>query len=255
MIEKDCSCEKLYYRIIVCTLLVYYMGKYPGNQQLYSYALPSIVSDFFYLRLDFLKSVSLHNYKMKKESGFKEEIDPIISVLQNGGVILYPTDTIWGLGCDATNEKAIEKIFRIKNRSRNKSMIILAGDAGWIDNYTVDPSMDLIKMMKEADSPTTGIFPSARNLPVNIVNRDGSIAIRIPADDFCIQLLTRFGKPIVSTSANISQQSPPQNFSEISPRLISRVDYTVFYKRSDTSKKYPSHIIRLDNQGKVERIR
>lgn len=192
---------------------------------------------------------------MKKESDFEKETDTVVSVLAAGGIILYPTDTIWGLGCDATNESAIDRIFQIKERSRNKSMIILVRDEAWIEQYTIQPSKDLISIMKDADSPTTGIFRAVRSLPSNLISHDGSVAIRIPADEFCIYLLSHFGKPIVSTSANISEQPSPQNFSEINPKLISMVDYTVSYRRSDNTKKSPSHIIRIDSRGEVERIR
>lgn len=186
---------------------------------------------------------------------YYEEIHKVIPVLKEGGVILYPTDTIWGLGCDALNAAAIERIFQIKHRSHNKSMIILARDRLQISEYVKDPSPDLLREMETTKSPTTAIFENARNLPPNLVNENGSIAIRIPSDDFCLELLAAFQQPIVSTSANISEHASPQNFSEIDPVLPGQVDYTVFHRRNDNTKKAPSHIIRLDKNGTIERIR
>lgn len=186
---------------------------------------------------------------------FKNDIEECLKQLYAGGIILYPTDTIWGLGCDATNEKAIDRIFHIKHRSAQKSMIILVRNAGMIKSYVKNPSSKLIDYMSKASSPTTGIFNDAVHLPVNLINQDGSVGIRIASDDFCSELLQQFKKPIISTSANISQKAPPQNFDEIDPILIKEVDYTVMYKRKDSSKKNPSHIIRLDGHDEVERIR
>lgn len=185
----------------------------------------------------------------------KKDLDLSLWHLQQGHIILYPTDTIWGIGCDATDEFAISKIFELKHRSPHKSMIILVPNAEMVHEYTHNPSGKLLKEMTSAKAPTTGIFNHAKNLPSNLTNEDGSIAIRIASDDFCRELLMGFQKPIVSTSANISNKPSPQNFSEIDPELINLVDYTVFHQREDKSIKKPSHIIRLNEQGNVERIR
>lgn len=186
---------------------------------------------------------------------FEKDIKACIVCLRAGGVILYPTDTIWGLGCDATNAAAIAKIFQIKHRSPSKSMIILARDAAQVAEYVYAPSAVLLHEMKMAQRPTTAIFERARNLPDNLINDNGSVAVRIPSEKFCQALLSAFPFPIVSTSANISQHATPQNFSQIDPELLSLVDYTVFYRRADNAKKEPSHIIRLDDGGKIIRIR
>lgn len=186
---------------------------------------------------------------------YSNDITSSVKALQAGGIILYPTDTIWGLGCDATNEQSIEKIFGIKHRSRSKSMIILAKNAEWVRQYVQNPSPVLLAAINEAKEPTTGIFGEAIGLPANLTGQNKSIAIRIPSDHFCQQLLSAFGKPIVSTSANISEHEFPQNFSEIDPVLLEKVDYTVFYRRDDNTRKKPSHILRLNSEGKIEKIR
>ncbi len=189
------------------------------------------------------------------EEEIHNEILQVANILAEGGVILYPTDTIWGLGCDATSDKAISRIFDIKHRSPFKSMIILVADAEMVKQYVSHPSEILLKQMTSATVPTTAIFGNAKNLPSNLVNNDGSIAIRIASDTFCQQLIKEFGKPIVSTSANISNKPSPQNFSEIDPALIDKVDYTVQYRRDDFSKNAPSVIIRLNEKNEVQRLR
>lgn len=189
------------------------------------------------------------------EEAIYNEIFKITNVLRGGGVILYPTDTIWGLGCDATNANAIHRIFEIKKRSPSKSMIILVDGLTMIQTFVRNPSQILLDKMLRPTIPTTGIFRNAQHLPPNLVNADGSIGIRIASDDFCKQLIGKFGKPIVSTSANISNKPSPSNFSEIDSELIQQVDYTVHYRRDDDSKKSSSAIIRLNSKGEVERIR
>lgn len=192
---------------------------------------------------------------MQHKVDFSDDIDLAIQVLNNGGVILYPTDTIWGLGCDATDAAAIDRIFAIKRRAPNKSMIILVSHPAMIRHYVDQPAEKLLHELAVADHPTTGIFERGKNLPPNLVSSNGSIAIRIASDDFCRELIAKFGKPIISTSANISEHASPQNFSEIDPLLLQEVDFTVNYKRDDNTKKSPSHIIRLNEQGEVERVR
>lgn len=186
---------------------------------------------------------------------FEKDIKESARCLKSGGVILYPTDTIWGIGCDATDINAVERIFQIKNRSHSKSMIILVRDAAQIKKYVREPSARLLKEMEMAGTPTTAIFEDAQNLPDDLINAAGSIAVRIPSDKFCKRLLSVFPRPVVSTSANISGHASPQNFSEIDRELLGLVDYTVFYRRDDRSKKAPSHIIRLDKNGEIVRIR
>ena len=186
---------------------------------------------------------------------FSEDINQCLVTLKNGGIILYPTDTIWGIGCDATNESAISRVFEIKKRSLSKSLIILVDSLSMINEYIESPSKTLADYLSNAKTPTTAIFEKAKNLPGNLINADGSIAIRIASDNFCKKLISKFGSPIVSTSANISNKVSPKTFSEIDPEIIQLMDYTVVYRQKDHSIKNPSHIIRLNNQNEVERIR
>ncbi len=186
---------------------------------------------------------------------FSEDIIQCLVTLKEGGIILYPTDTIWGIGCDATNESAISRVFEIKKRSLSKSLIILVDSISMINEYIESPSNTLADYLRSAKTPTTAIFEKAKNLPGKLVNADGSIAIRIASDNFCKKLIGKFGSPIVSTSANISDKPSPKTFSEIEPEIIHLMDYTVVYRQKDHSIKNPSHIIRLNNQNEVERIR
>lgn len=185
----------------------------------------------------------------------QQDIQRSKEALLQGGVILYPTDTIWGLGCDGTHEAAIQRIFQIKHRSQGKSMIILVSGPEMIRRYVHAPSALLLREMEESPVPVTAVFNGAEGLPAALTGADGSIAIRIPLDPFCMELLQQFDKPIVSTSANISAQAPPHNFAEIDPALIREVDYVVGYRQDDLAKKDPSRIIRLNELGEVERVR
>ncbi len=178
-----------------------------------------------------------------------------LSILHKRGIILYPTDTIWGIGCDATNGDSIKKIYTLKNREEKKSLIILVADLEMLAKYVSDPSPILLSYISSAQKPTTAIFKNAINLPGALINEDGSIAIRIPQDVFCIQLIRQFGKPLVSTSANISGETSPQNFNEVSDKIKNGVDYIVQHRQDDISKKLPSSIIKLSDKEEVEFIR
>jgi L-threonylcarbamoyladenylate synthase len=178
-----------------------------------------------------------------------------LPVLREGGIILYPTDTIWGIGCDATDSDAIKKIYVLKEREEKKSLIILVEDANMLTQYVSSPSPILLSHISSATKPTTAIFKNAINLPGSLVNEDGSIAIRIPKDNFCIQLIREFQKPLVSTSANISGEPAPQNFKEVSDKIKNGVDYIVQHRQDDLSKNTPSSIIKLNTKGEIEFIR
>lgn len=185
----------------------------------------------------------------------KEDIVKAVEVLMQGGIILYPTDTIWGLGCDATNEKAVERIYQIKKRSDQKCMLILLDNTAKIPAYVnqmPDLAWDLIEL---STKPLTIIYSDAKNLAKNLIADDGSIGIRISNDEFNQKLIQRFKKPIVSTSANISGVPSPQTFDEISQQIIDSVDYVVKWKQDDISKTKPSSIIKLGNNGEVKIIR
>ncbi|HSN07525.1 MAG TPA: L-threonylcarbamoyladenylate synthase [Hanamia sp.] len=188
-------------------------------------------------------------------NSFENDIINSLKTLHNGGIILYPTDTIWGIGCDATNADAVKKIFTLKNREEKKSMIILVADENMIQQYVSDSSQEMLSYISSAQKPTTAIFKKAIHLPLQLVNEDGSIAIRIPKDEFCLQLIKQFQKPLVSTSANISGEKFPQNFDEVSTEIKNGVDYTVQHRQNDYSKNTPSSIIKLDDNNEIVVIR
>ncbi|HEY1870265.1 MAG TPA: L-threonylcarbamoyladenylate synthase [Chitinophagaceae bacterium] len=175
---------------------------------------------------------------------FEKDILNCLEVLKNGGTILYPTDTIWGIGCDATNTKAVEKIFAIKKRPDNKSMIALVADEREILKYVAHPDLSVFDHLKATHKPTTVIYEGAIGLADNLIAPDGSIAIRICKEEFCRNLLKRFKKPIVSTSANISGETSPKNFSEISEEIKNSVDYVVQYRQHDKTSAEPSSLIK-----------
>jgi L-threonylcarbamoyladenylate synthase len=184
----------------------------------------------------------------------ESDLEQCYKVLNKGGVILYPTDTVWGLGCDATNQKAVQKIFKIKNREETRSLIILLDDMFKI-NYYVDkvPSI-AFDLINKYDNPLTIIYPGGKNLAKNIIAKDGSIAIRIIKDDFCQRLLHVFNKPIVSTSANISGEGTPLTFSKIPEKIKKQVDYIVKFGQDIVSYK-ASTIIKVTERGDFKTIR
>jgi L-threonylcarbamoyladenylate synthase len=186
---------------------------------------------------------------------FDEDIKDALSVLRNGGIILYPTDTIWGLGCDATNSSAVDKIFRIKSRSENKSLIILADSIQMVERYVRDIPEITFDLTAVSDTPLTIIYPNGKNLSPGICSPDGSVAIRICHDQFCSELIKRFRKPIVSTSANSSGKPPPANFEVIDKHVIDSVDYVVKYRQDDRRKFPPSPIIKVEENGTIKIIR
>lgn len=183
------------------------------------------------------------------------DIENCLEVLRNGGVILYPTDTVWGLGCDATNESAVEKIYRIKRRNEEKSMIILLAHEEDIIKYTDQPEPVIFDYIKDVHKPTTVIYESAKGLAGNIVNKDGSIGIRIVQDNFCQKLIVQFGKPIVSTSSNISGYPPPAFFPDIDIEIKNGVDYIVQHRQDDLIAAMPSTVVKLGKDGKIIIIR
>lgn len=178
-----------------------------------------------------------------------------MAALQSGGAILYPTDTVWGLGCDATDDAAADKIFAIKQRPREKSMIILLADARDILQYVAAPPPDIIAIVEAFDRPTTVIYENAINLADNVINADGSVAIRVTTDPFCKALIKRFRKPIVSTSANVSGEPTAPLYRNISPIIKNACDYVVNYRQDDETIHAPSRIIKVDDEGNVTVIR
>lgn len=184
-----------------------------------------------------------------------EDIKAALEVLQKGGVILYPTDTIWGIGCDACNEAAVKRVYDIKNRIDSKSMLVLMENAALIERYVSEVPEIAYDLMELAVKPLTIIFDGARGLAGNLVADDGSIGIRITNEAFSSELIRRFKRPIVSTSANISGSPSPACFDEIEQQIINSVDYVVKYRQDDNQKAVPSSIIKLGRGGEVKIIR
>jgi len=177
---------------------------------------------------------------------FENDILKCLEVLKRGGLILYPTDTIWGIGCDATNEEAVKKVFALKKRPDEKSMIVLVADERQVMRHVAQPDLRVFDYLKTTQKPTTVIYDGAIGLAYNLIGRDGSVAIRVCKDEFCRHLIRRFRKPIVSTSANISGEPSPKNFSEINKAIKGNVDYVVHYRQDDKSIAEPSSLIRWE---------
>ena len=175
--------------------------------------------------------------------------------MREGGVILYPTDTIWGIGCDATNEDAVRRVYEIRQRQDSKAMLVLVDSSVKVDFYVRDVPEVAWDLIDLADKPLTIIYSGARNLAANLLAEDGSVGIRVTNEDFSKRLCQQFRKAIVSTSANISGQPSPKNFSEISEEVKSAVDYIVGYRQEEMSNPKPSSIIKLDKGGVIKIIR
>ncbi len=185
----------------------------------------------------------------------QKEIQRSLDCLNKGGVLLYPTDTVWGLGCDATNPEAIKKIYDIKMRPDSKSCIILVSNFLMLQQYVSEVPFKAVELMEEAIGPLTVIYPSARNLASNVIAEDGSVAIRIPNDEYCRQLISAFGKPIVSTSANVSGHKSSSLWNELSDYIKGAVDYATTWRRNDTKEAMPSSIVKINADNSITRIR
>lgn len=186
---------------------------------------------------------------------YEVDIENCIKILAEGGIILYPTDTIWGLGCDAENAEAVAKIYAVKKRAENKSMIILLADEKQIGHYAKAPSQKISTLLQETEKPLTIIYPDAKNLAENVINEDSTIAIRIVKDDFCEALIKRFGKAIVSTSANVSGEKSPASYDEISDEIKNAADYIVQHKRDNSTPARPSRIVKWEEDDELKVIR
>lgn len=185
---------------------------------------------------------------------FEKDIEQCLEVLRKGGLILYPTDTVWGIGCDATNAAAVEKIYSLKQRPDSKAMIVLVADESDILRHVAGPDLQVFDFLQHAKKPTTVIYDGAIGFADNLVAKDGSIAIRICSDIFCRHLIKRFRKPIVSTSANISGEPVAGIFSAITNAIKQGVDYIVSHRQTDATISEPSSLIKW-NSGKAEVIR
>lgn len=189
----------------------------------------------------------------------EEDIRRAVETMRKGGVILYPTDTVWGIGCDATNEEAVKRVYAIKQRDDTKALICLVDSDARMQRYfrnVPDVAWQLVDSLKEGDTkPTTLILDGAVNLAKNLIAEDGSIGIRITNEPFSKELCYRFQKAIVSTSANISGEPAAQNYCDIDPRILEAVDYVCWSRRQEHQPHTPSSIIKLKENGEVEIIR
>ncbi len=184
-----------------------------------------------------------------------EDLKKAAEVLKNGGIILYPTDTIWGIGCDATNADAVQRVYDLKKREDSKSMLVLMENPALLDRYVDDVPEVAWELVEIATTPLTVIYPNAKNLAANLIAADGTIGIRFTKEEFTTKLLQRFRRPIVSTSANFSGEKAPAFFDEISEEIKNQVDYVVRYRQDDRTRYKPSSIIKLGPGGQIDIIR
>ena len=183
------------------------------------------------------------------------DITQCLKTLSAGGLILYPTDTVWGIGCDATNAEAVKRVYRLKRRDDSKALIVLLDSAEHLDHYVVNVPDIALELIDVAVKPLTIIYEGAYNLAPNVLGDEDSVGIRITGDEFCHRLCERYGKPIVSTSANVSGQPAAKTFAEIDAAIVEGVDYAVQYRRDDTAAHQPSNIILLSRDGTFKIIR
>ena len=184
-----------------------------------------------------------------------EDLKKAVEVLKAGGVILYPTDTIWGIGCDATNPECVQRIYDIKKREDSKSMLVLMENPALLDRYVDDIPEVAWDLVEISTTPLTVIYPNAKNFARNLIAADGTIGIRFTKEEFTSQLLQRFRRPLVSTSANISGEKAPVFFGEISEEIKNQVDYIVEYRQDDITPAKASSIIKLGPAGRIDIIR
>lgn len=188
-------------------------------------------------------------------SDFSDDIKNALRVLRTGGVILYPTDTIWGLGCDATNADAVKRIYEIKRRSDSKSLIVLVNSAGMLSRYVDNPPEIALEMAEISEKPLTIVYDRGRSLAEGVASDDGSVGVRICNDPFCDELITAFRRPVISTSANISGEKAPAVFDEISSEIINAVDYVCLYRQDDRSGAQASSVIKVSSNGVIKILR
>ncbi len=185
----------------------------------------------------------------------KEDIKNAIDAMRKGGIILYPTDTVWGIGCDATNAEAVAKVYKIKQRDDSKALICLADSVDRVQRYVRDVPSVAWDLMEIADKPTTVILDGAVNLAPNLIAEDGSIGMRITNEEFSKELCYRFQKPIVSTSVNISGEPAAQNYCDIAPEILEAADYVCWTRRQEHKPHKPSSIVKIGRDGQVTIIR
>lgn len=192
---------------------------------------------------------------LKNREQQENDIVQCLKTLSAGGLILYPTDTVWGIGCDATNAEAVKRVYQLKQRDDSKALIVLINSADHLDHYVVDVPMIARELIDVAVKPLTIIYEGAYNLAKNVLGDEDSVGIRIPNDEFCHRLCERYGKPIVSTSANVSGKPTARTFADIDPAIVDGVDYAVEYRRGEKTPHQPSNIILLSRDGTFKIIR
>ncbi|WP_324677296.1 L-threonylcarbamoyladenylate synthase [Hymenobacter sp. GOD-10R] len=188
-------------------------------------------------------------------SFFRQEVDAAIDCLLMQQIILYPTDTVWGLGCDAEVPRSVEKLYKIKGRPEGKPSIVLVADLKMLTRYVTEIPEGLEAALAAQTRPTTYILPAAQHLAPQLVGPDGTVGLRIPQDEFCHKLVLRLGHGLVSTSANLSGEPTPATFASVDPRVIRSVDYVVNWRQDDTTTVAPSRVVRLGADGQLEVVR
>jgi len=186
---------------------------------------------------------------------FIQEVKNAMEVLHAGGIILYPTDTIWGIGCDATNADAVRKIYTLKKRDPNKSLIVLLDQPGRLESYVKNVPGNAWDLIEYSEKPLTIIYDHGRNVAEGVMADDGTLAVRITKDEFCCALISKLRKPLVSTSANISGQNFPGSFHQVADEILHGVDYVVNLRQEEKATKIPSTIVRLSDNGIIRFIR
>jgi len=187
--------------------------------------------------------------------GYRDDIKNALKVLRDGGVILYPTDTIWGLGCDATRAEAVRRIYDIKKRADSKSLIVLVNSVTMLSRYVDNPPDIAFELVEMAEKPLTVVYDRGRGLAEGVTSVDGSVGVRICSDPFCDELLNAFRKPLVSTSANISGSEAPAVFDEISEEIKAAVDYVCLWRQDDRSRAAASSVIKISANGVIKILR
>ena len=197
--------------------------------------------------------MTVHNKGMKSEFG--TDLAGALKVLRAGGIILYPTDTVWGLGCDATNAKAVSRVYEIKQRAENKSLIILVNSVAMLERYVENPPEVAIEMAELSEKPLTVVYDRGRSLAEGVASSDGSVGVRVCTEPFCDAIIDALRKPLVSTSANISGSNSPAIFDEISEEVKAAVDYVCLWRQNDRSRATPSSVIKVSGNGIVKILR
>jgi L-threonylcarbamoyladenylate synthase len=192
---------------------------------------------------------------MGADQDFENDIAASLTALHSGGLILYPTDTVWGIGCDATNPEAVRKVYELKQRAETKSLIVLVTNQRDILKYSSQPDLRIFDFLKTVQRPTTVIYEGAIGLAPNLINADGTIAIRLVGDTFCRHLIRRSRKPLVSTSANRSGDPAPASFKDIAAEIKAGVNYIVQYRQDESTPKQPSSVVKWNADGTATVIR